>query len=398
MNILTGVTVLDVTNVLAGPFAGYLLALLGAETIKIEHPKGGDLARKLGISPELNKTSMGTSFLAQNANKKSIGINLKMPEGKKIFKKMVKKADVVLENFRPDVMDKLGLGYKVLKEIKEDLIYCGISGFGRSGPLAKNPAYDQIIQGKSGLMDITGTPESGPLRVGAPITDTVGGLTAVMSILGALYFRSKTEKGQMVDVALLDAILPMMGWSLSNYLIAGEKPVRMGNDNFTAAPSGAFQAKDGLLNISANKDEQWQELCKILDLEELITDPRFAERDTRKKNRYELTRILNERLKVKTAAEWEKILNAHGIPSGTVNTLENAIHQPQVQHRKLLKEVQDEKLMNITVCGLAPKFSAISPQDLSFPPRLGEHTEEIMKRLSYEEETIAEYREKGVIA
>lgn len=398
MNILTGITVLDVTNVLAGPFAGYLLALLGAETIKIEHPKGGDLARRLGASSPLNEKAMGTSFLAQNANKKSIGVNLKMPEGKEIFKKLVKKADVVLENFRPDVMDKLGLGYETLKEINEGIIYCGISGFGRNGPLAKNPAYDQIIQGKSGLMDITGTPESGPLRVGAPITDTVGGLTAVMAILGALYFRSTTGKGQMIDVALLDAILPMMGWILSNYLIAGQKPVRMGNENFTAAPSGAFQAKDGLLNISANKDEQWQELCRILDLEELITDPRFAERDTRKKNRYELSRILNERLKEKTAEEWEKIFNAHGIPSGTVNTLEKALTQPQVKQRDLLKNIHDETLGDITVCGLAPKFSAVSQESLSFPPRLGEHTDTIMKSLGYGDETIADFRRKGVIA
>ncbi len=398
MNILTGVTVLDVTNVLAGPFAGYLLALLGAETIKIEHPKGGDLARKLGASPELNNKAMGTSFLAQNANKKSIGINLKMPEGKEIFKKLVKNADVVLENFRPDVMDKLGLGYEVLREIKEDIIYCGISGFGRNGPLAKNPAYDQIIQGKSGLMDITGTPESGPLRVGAPITDTVGGLTAVMAILGALYFRSTTGKGQMIDVALLDSILPMMGWVLSNYLIAGQKPVRMGNENFTAAPSGAFQAKDGLLNISANKDEQWQELCRILDLEELVTDPRFAERDTRKKNRHELSKILNERLKEKTAEEWEAILNARGIPSGTVNTLEKALHQPQILHRGLLKKIRDEDLGDITVCGLAPKFSAISQEPLNAPPTLGEHTDEIMRNLGYGDETIRDYKRKGVIA
>ncbi len=398
MDILTGITVLDVTNVLAGPFAGYLLSLLGAETIKIEHPKGGDLARKLGASPDMNRRAMGTSFLAQNANKKSIGIDLKSPEGKEIFKRLVKKADVVLENFRPDVMDKLGLGYHVLKEIREDIIYCGISGFGRGGPLAKNPAYDQIIQGKSGLMDITGTPESGPLRVGAPITDTVGGLTAVMAILGALFFRSRTGKGQMIDVALLDAIIPMMGWILSNYLIAGQKPVRMGNENFTAAPSGAFEAKDGLLNISANKDEQWQELCRILGLEELITDPRFAERDTRKKNRSVLSRILNERLREKTAEEWEEILNAHGIPSGTVNSFEKAVHQPQVRHRRLLKEISDEELGGITVCGLAPKFSAVSHEPMRFPPRLGEHTDEIMRGLGYGEETIEDYRRRGVIA
>lgn len=398
MNILTGVVVLDLTNVLAGPFAGYLLSLLGAETIKIEHPKGGDLARKLGASTELNKLLMGTSFLAQNANKRSIAINLKMLEGKEIFKKLVERADVVLENFRPDVMDKLGLGYEVIKEVKEDIIYCGISGFGCNGPLAKNPAYDQIIQGKSGLMDVTGTEDTGPLRVGVPIADTVGALTAVMSTLGALLYKHKTGKGQMIDVSMLDSIIPMMGWVVSNYLIGGQKPVRMGNENFTAAPSGAFQTKDGLLNISANKNEQWQKLCKILGVEELLADPRFAERDTRKKNRYELSKILNEHLKEKTAEEWEKILNGHGIPSGTVNTLESALHQPQVRYRGLLKDVQDISLGKITVCGLAPKFSEISPQPLSFPPRLGEHTDEIMKELGYDENMISIYRRKEVIA
>ena len=241
MGALTGVRVLDLTNVLSGPFCTLHLALLGAEVVKIENPKAGDLARVLGNVPKLNKMLMGTSFLAQNANKKSVTLNLKAPEGKEIFKKLVAKADVVVENFRPDVMTRLGLGYPVLAGINPRLVYCGISGFGQTGPDADKPAYDQIIQGLSGEMDVNGDERLHPLRAGFPVCDTVGGLNAAFAIMAALYHREQTGEGQMIDVALLDSIMPLMGWVAANLLIGGQEPVSMGNDNFTAAPSGTLR-------------------------------------------------------------------------------------------------------------------------------------------------------------
>ncbi len=255
MRILAGVRVLDLTNVLTGPFACYLLAQLGADVVKVENPRGGDLARQLGADPELNTRLMGASFLAQNAGKRSITLDLKHPEGRRAFLALVARADVLVENFRPGVMARLGLDYERLRAVKPDLVYCAISGFGQDGPRAQAPAYDQIIQGLSGMMAVTGDERTGPLRAGYPVADTVGGLTAAFATVAALLHRERTGEGQMVDVALLDAAIPMLGWALSNLLIAGVAPQRMGNENMTAAPSGTFATASGSLNIAANTQE-----------------------------------------------------------------------------------------------------------------------------------------------
>ena len=398
-SILEGVVVIDVTNVLAGPFTTYLLTLMGARTIKVENAKGGDLARSLGASPDLSKKLMGASFIAQNSGKESITLNLKTDRGKEIFRRLVSISDVVVENFRPDVMKRLGLGHEALVKIKPDLIYCAISGFGQDGPEALKPAYDQIIQGKSGLMGVTGTEETGPLRCGIPIADTVGGLNATLAIVAALYQRQMSGKGCFIDISLLDSLLPMMGWVASNYLLANVEPRRMGNDNFTAAPSGTFETRDGKLNVAANKQEQWLELCRILDLEELTSDPRFAERDERKNNRDTLREILNEKLSARPAREWEKIFNQNGIPSGEIFSLQDALTQPQVEHRKLLKRIQDRELGTITVFGLPIKFNYDSDRMLALspPPRLGEHTEKILLEIGYSHAEISKLEQGSVI-
>lgn len=397
---LGGVVVLDVTNVLAGPFATYVLTLLGARIIKVEHIQEGDLARSLGASPEFNKKRMGTSFIAQNCNKQSIALDLKSDQGKEIFRRLVGISDVLVENFRPGVMDRIGLGYESLAKYRPELIYCAISGFGQDGPEALKPAYDQIIQGKSGLMAVTGSEESGPLRCGIPIADTVGGLNAALGIVVALYQREATGLGQFIDVALLDSLLPMMGWVASNYLQGGVAPKRMGNENFTAAPSGAFKTQDGTLNIAANKQEQWEELCRILDLQGLILDPRFADREERKKNRSQLTEILNEKLSARPAKEWEKILNEHGIPSGEILSLEEALNQPQIEHRKLLKRIEDPELGTLKVFGLPIQFGSDAGMTapLSPPPRLGEHTLSILEELHYSSEEVLALVQDGVVA
>ena len=395
--ILSGIRVLDLTNVLAGPFATLHLALLGAEVIKVENPKDGDLARKLGNVPALNDQLMGTSFLAQNSNKKSVTLNTKTPEGKEIFKKLVKTADVLVENFRPDVMDRLGLGYKTLSEINPRLVYCAISGFGQTGPDALKPAYDQIIQGLSGVMAINGDERLNPLRAGFPVCDTVGGLNAAFAIMSALYHRERCGKGQFVDIAMLDSIMPLMGWVAANLLIGGKQPLLMGNDNLTAAPSGTFRTKDGYINIAANKQEQWESLCDMLGVPELKKDARFEMRDTRKKNRKLLTPLVEEKLALRTTDEWVETLNAGDVPSGAILSLEKALDQPQVRHRAILKDIPAEGLGTLKLFGLAAQFSDTPGELNAPPPRLSAHTEEILTGLGVTKEELAGLKARKVI-
>ena len=397
MPVLSGTRVLDLTNVLSGPFCTLQLALLGADVVKVENPKDGDLARKLGNLPEYNKQLRGTSFLAQNSNKRSVTLDLKDDEGKAIFRKLVATADVVVENFRPGVMIRLGLGYEELAELNPRLVYCAISGFGQTGPDAKKPAYDQIIQGLSGVMDINGDERLHPLRAGFPVCDTVGGLNAAFAIMAALYHRERTGEGQMIDVALLDSIMPLMGWVAANLLIGGKPPVPMGNDNFTAAPSGSFATKDGHINIAANKQEQWEALTEILGVEELKTDPRFQERDERKKNRRTLTPLLEEKLRTRPTAEWVEALNARGIPSGDILPLGAALDQEQVRHRGTLETVEVEGVGEVKLFGLSAQLRKTPGGITSPPPRLGAHTDEVLSGLGYTREQVMALREKGVV-
>jgi formyl-CoA transferase len=398
MGALSGIRVLDLTNVLSGPFCTLHLALLGADVVKIENPKAGDLARVLGNVAKYNKMLMGTSFLAQNANKKSLTLNLKAPEGKDVFMKLVAKADVVVENFRPDVMPRLGLGYPVLAGFNPKIIYCGISGFGQTGPDACKPAYDQIIQGLSGVMDVNGDERLHPLRAGFPICDTVGGLNAAFAIVAALYHREKTGEGQMIDVALLDSIMPLMGWVAANLLIGGQAPIPMGNDNFTAAPSGSFATMDGHINIAANKQEQWEAMAEVIGAPELKTDVRFQERDERKRNRKALTPLMEEKLKRKPTAHWVEALNARDVPSGDILPLKAALEQPQVRHRDVLLSVPvDEEIGEVKLFGLTAQLSKTPGAITAPPPRLGAHTEEILTGLGYSKADVAALKEKGIV-
>lgn len=397
MKILENIRVLDLTNVLAGPFATLQLALMGAEVIKIENPQGGDLARKLGNVPEYSKMGMGTSFLAQNSNKKSMTLNLKSEEGKEIFRKLLKTADVVVENFKAGVMDKLGFSYQKMCEINPKIIYCAISGFGQTGPLADRPAYDQIIQGMSGVMAVNGDERLNPLRCGFPICDTVGGLTAAFAIVSALFQRERTGEGQFIDVALLDSIMPLLGWTASNLMIGGQDPIPMGNENFTAAPSGTFKTKDGYINIAANEQKQWEALADTLGLSELKTDPRFQEREARKKNRYILKDIIEKKLVENTTDYWVKVLIEKDVPCGEILSLREALDSPQIKHRGTIGEVEVEGIGKVKLFNLPAKFSKVECKIETPPPKFSQHTREILKGLGYTDEEINNFKEKGVI-
>jgi crotonobetainyl-CoA:carnitine CoA-transferase CaiB-like acyl-CoA transferase len=397
MKLLEGVRVLDLTNVLAGPFATMHLALAGADVIKIENPGGGDLARKLGNVPRLNQELMGTSFLAQNANKQSLTLNLKHDEARQIFRTLAATADVVVENFRPGVMARLGVGYDTLRDVNPRLIYCAISGFGQTGPDANKPAYDQIIQGLSGVMDVNGDERLHPLRCGFPVCDTVGGLNAAFAIMGALYHRERTGEGQFIDIAMLDSVMPLMGWVAANLLIGGVPPVPMGNDNFTAAPSGVFATQDGFVNIAANQQEQWESVCDMLGVPELKTDARFEKRDVRKANRKLLTPLLEARLRERPTSYWVDVLNRHGVPSGDILDLEAALSQAQVQHRGVIQSVTEPGIGELKLFNLTAKFEKTPASIDAPPPRLSAHTDTILGGLGYSADAIAALRQKGAV-
>ncbi|GAB4230261.1 MAG: CoA transferase [Methyloligellaceae bacterium] len=395
---LDGFTVLDLTNVLAGPFCCHQLAHLGARVIKVEMPGRGDLARQLGADRALNDRLMGVSFLAQNAGKKSITLNLKDRRGSALLKRLAGSVDVVVENFRPGVMDRLGIGYDVLREINPRLIYCAISGYGQEGPLRDMPAYDQIIQGLSGVMSITGSSESAPLRVGYPLCDTIGGLTAAMAICAALNARD-SQGGRFIDVSMLEATLATMGWVVSNYLIAGVEPQPLGNENFTSAPSGTFQAKDAPLNIAANKQEQFEALCGVLGREDLLTHPDYATRDERKANRYALKAELEKTLRTRAAAEWARSLNAAGVPAGVIMSVPEILAHPQIAERGMLADFEavPGAGRDIRVARIGVKLDREAPGVDAPPPRLGEHNKEVYGAFGLSEAEIEQLEKEGII-
>jgi formyl-CoA transferase len=387
--------VLDLTNVLAGPFACHQLVHLGAEVIKVEAVGQGDLARNLGADPDLSARGMGISFLAQNAGKASLTLNLKTPKGKEALTRLVATADVLVENFRPGVMDRLGLGYETLKAIRPALIYCAISGFGQTGPWADRPAYDQIVQGASGAMSITGDRDRAPLRAGFPLADTVGGLTAAMAISAAL---NASPRGTFIDVSMLESLLTTMGWVLSNYLVGGVEPQPQGNENPTSAPSGAFQCADGLINIAANKDAQWVLLARHLGREDLTCAPAFATREDRKSHRLQLKAELETVLTTRPARDWTRELTAIGVPAGAVLSVPEVLAHAQVRDRDFLALFEDVAGVDrpVTLASIGAMLDGRRPVAAAPPPALGQDSERLLAELGYAAQDIDRMRAEGI--
>jgi crotonobetainyl-CoA:carnitine CoA-transferase CaiB-like acyl-CoA transferase len=395
-DLLGGVRVLDLTNVLAGPVAGYQLALLGADVVKVEVPGSGDLARQLGADPGLSARNLGVSFLAQNGGKRSVTVNFKTEGGTEVFRRLLASADVLLENFRPGVLARLGFGWEALREDYPGLVYCAVSGFGATGPDSDRPAYDQVIQGLAGIMSVTGTPETAPLRVGYPVCDSIGGLAAAFAVAAALVRRERTGEGCYLDVSMLDAALTTMGWVASDHLVAGQQPQPMGNENRTSAPSGTFATADGALNIAANRQEQFERLCDALGRPDLVADPRFATRDDRKQHRTALRLALEQTLRDRPAAEWDDVLRSAGVPAAPVVSVPDALASRQVRHRRLVTTVPSAA-GDLRLLGLPTHVDGEPVGPSSPPPVLGEHTDEVLASLGFDVTAVAALRAEGAV-
>ncbi len=393
---LTGLRVLDLSRVLSGPYCTMLLADMGAEVIKVEVPGVGDLTRGKG-DPESEARGGQPVFFDLNRNKKSLTLNLKADGGKDIFKRLAETADVLVENYRPDVMDRLGLGYTVLCQLNPRLIYCGISGFGKTGPYSLWPAYDQIAQGMSGLMSVTGDGHSAPTRVGVSIADSIAGLFAACGILLALAHRQQTGRGQEIQANLLDGLISMCTARASNFLESGVLVPPVGNHLHDLGPAGTFEAQDGYINITAWPDEAFRRLCAALELGELWTDSRFTTPRRRATHRDALTAILNATLRLRTTADWMDILHRQHIPCGPIFNLRQVFTDPQVLHNGMVVEHAHPTAGHRRLLGFPLKLSE-APVEIRLPaPALGEQTEALLSELGYSQALIEKFQRDGVV-
>ena len=395
MKALQDIQVLDLTRALAGPFCTLMLGDYGADVIKIEIPETGDDTRHLG-PPFIGDES--AYFLSINRNKRSLTLNFKEQEAIKIFLKLVEKADVVVENFTPGVMKRFGLDYEAVKAINPSIIYCSISGFGQDGPYQNRPAYDQIMQGVSGLMSITGEPDGEPQKVGIAVSDIGAGMWAAFAVMTALHQRSNSGDGQHIDISMLDAQVAWMTYQAAYFFANEEHPKRLGAAHPTLVPYQAFMSQDGkYVNVAVGSERLWERFCEGVNRMDLKDDPNFAQNGDRVRNRSTLVPLLQEYFLTQPADYWVDALQAVNVPAGPINDLADVFSDPQILHREMLVEIPHPTLKSIKQTGLPLKFSVTPGAFDKHPPLLGEHNEEILNSLGYSAQDIAGLTNNAVI-
>ena len=391
---LSGMVALDLTQIMAGPVCTMLLADMGADVIKIEKPNGGDDTRRMG-PPFAGGWAAG--FLALNRNKRSLALNLRDEQGRQVFRRLLAGADVVVENFRPGVMERLGLDYAALAQIKPSLVYCSISGFGATGPYRDRGGFDLVAQGMSGLMSITGFPDSPPAKVGVPITDISAGTLAAYGILCAYIHALKTGQGQSVDASLLEAGIAYTIWESALYFAEGEIPGPLGSAHRVSAPYQALRTQDGYINIGAATQATWEQFCRAIGQESLIEDPRFKVPGDRKAREGELAELLELTLSRQTTAYWLELLAQAGVVAGPIYNMEQVYQDPQVQAREMIIDLEDPELGPLHNIGIPVKLSATPGRINRRAPALGEHSEEVLLAAGFSPDEVALLVENGVV-
>lgn len=391
---LDGITIVDLTAAMAGPYCTQLLADFGADVLKIEPPGRGDMLRDFG-PPYLKGES--PYYLLNNRNKRSMTLDIRTDRGREVLTKLVTDADILVENYRPNVKKKLKIDYESLKQINPRLIYCSISGYGQTGPYADRPGFDPIAQGMSGLSSITGWKHTGPARVGVAIGDSLGGIFGMYGILLALVERERSGQGQQVETSILEGLIAILGFQAAKYFATGERPEPQGNDHAMMSPYGTFKTKDAYMNIAAGNQAMWERLAKAVGLEDLIKDERFLTVADRVLNRTELTRSLEEKLTEKTSKEWEEVLDQAGVANGPILHIDEVFRDPQVLHQEMLLEQDHPTIGKIKTIGFPTKLRRTPAKLRLSPPLMGEHTEEVLTGLGYSGEEINQLRDEKVI-
>jgi len=391
---LTGITVLELANFMAGPYCGLLLADMGAEVIKVENPRGGDYTR--AAPPFVGGESAG--FLRVNRNKKSLALDLKKKRGQQIFHRLAAGAEVVIENFRPGTVKELGVDYPTLARINPRLIYLSASGFGQTGPYSQRPGLDLILQGLSGIMSVTGEPDGNPVKVGIPIVDLATALFGAYAILSAYVARERTGEGQFIDLSLFESAVALAAWESAEYWTTGEIPERLGSAHRHSAPYQAFKTKDGYVTLGATTPPLWSAFCNVLGLHELERDPRFATNAERWANARELAKIIEDVMVVRTSDEWYRTLEEAGIPCGVLNRYNQVLSDPHLVARDFFVDLDHPTAGTVRHIGSPARLSKTPPQMRTAAPMLGEHTHAIMKQLGFGPEEISELTAAGIVA